>query len=224
MATSSAYTAVVAGSTGAVGRELVAELVKSAKCTRVIALARREIPQDQWAKSFPDLDMETAKSKLEVRAVDFEQLSTSDVTRGNEKVDAAFCCLGTTRKDAGSDEAFRRVDLDYVTRFGQASKTAQVPYFGLLTSMSASKSSCIMYLRTKGEAEDNITKLGFERTSFFRPGPLNRGESMRPVEKAALWVWPSVTTHAVVKSMVSDYESGSLGLNEWSNGAIKKQG
>ncbi|TMW63891.1 hypothetical protein Poli38472_014801 [Pythium oligandrum] len=218
----SAYTALVVGSTGAVGRDVVAELVSSAKCAKVIALTRRDIPQDQWSKTFPQLDVEAAKSKLEVRAVDFDKLSADDVKRGDEKVDTAFCCLGTTRRDAGSPEAFRKVDLEYVTRFGELTKAAEVPYFGLLTSMGSNKNSWFLYPQTKGEAEENIKKLSFERTSIFRPGLINRGELARAVEKAALWVSPSVTTVAIAKSMVKDFEEGAAGLKEWSNGEIKK--
>jgi oxidoreductase len=92
-----AYTALVVGSTGAVGRDVVAELVASATCAKVIALTRREIPQDQWATSFPAMDSAAAQGKLEIRPVDFDSLSESDIKQ-DDKIDAAFCCLGTTRK------------------------------------------------------------------------------------------------------------------------------
>lgn len=90
------YTALVVGSTGAVGRELVAELVKSTKCQKIIALSRRDIPVEEWKISFPTLDIEQAKQKLEIRKIDFETLNEKDI---NEKdgIDAAFCTLGTTR-------------------------------------------------------------------------------------------------------------------------------
>lgn len=101
------YVALVIGSTGAVGRDVVAELVASAKCSKVIALARREVPEAAWSSTFPSLDAEAAKGKLEVRRVDFDSLSDADIS-ANDKVDAAFSCLGTTRKDAGSAEAFRK--------------------------------------------------------------------------------------------------------------------
>lgn len=104
------YVALVIGSTGAVGRDLVAELVQSAKCAKVIALSRREIPETKWATTFPAMDVTQAQSKLEIRQVDFDQLSSSTqvVIHPEEKIDAAFSCLGTTRKDAGSAEAFRK--------------------------------------------------------------------------------------------------------------------
>ncbi|KAJ0395686.1 hypothetical protein P43SY_002479 [Pythium insidiosum] len=220
---SAAYTALVVGSTGAVGRELIAELVASTKCGKVIALARREIPEEQWSTAFPRVDVDAAKLKLQVRAVDFDALSEKAIPP-TEHVDAAFCCLGTTRKDAGSAEAFRKVDLEYVTRFGELAKAAGIPYMGLLTATNANKNSWFLYPQTKGEAEDNITKLAFPRTGIFRPGLLNRGELARSVEKIGLYFIPSITATAVAKGMVADFETeGSTpGVKAWSHNDLKQ--
>uniref|UniRef100_K3X5R0 NAD-dependent epimerase/dehydratase domain-containing protein n=1 Tax=Globisporangium ultimum (strain ATCC 200006 / CBS 805.95 / DAOM BR144) TaxID=431595 RepID=K3X5R0_GLOUD len=217
------YVALVIGSTGAVGRDLVAELVQSAKCAKVIALSRREIPESKWSATFPALDATLAQGKLEIRQVDFDQLASGQVIiQPEEKIDAAFSCLGTTRKDAGSAEAFRKVDLEYTTQFGELAKAAKVPYFGLLTASNANKNSWFLYPKTKGEAEESIKVLQFERTSFFRPGLINRGELMRTVEMIGSYVIPSITTSAIAKGMVADYESNVAGLKEWSNSDFKK--
>ncbi|KAG6950557.1 hypothetical protein JG688_00014105, partial [Phytophthora aleatoria] len=50
------------------------------------------------------------------------------VIKYSDKVDAAFSCLGTTRKDAGSAEAFRKMDLGNVTKFAEVSKAVDVHY------------------------------------------------------------------------------------------------
>ncbi|TMW63892.1 hypothetical protein Poli38472_014802 [Pythium oligandrum] len=221
MSSPSAYTAAVAGSTGAVGRNLVAELVSSTKCAKVIALTRREIPEDQWPASFPQLDLETAKSKLEVCKVDFEQITADDLKR-SEKIDAAFWCLGTTRKESVTPEGFRKVDLEYATRFGKASKGANATYFGILTTMGAHPDSWFLYGQTKGEAEENIKKLGFERTGIFRPGFIDRAEMSRPIEKVLHWILPSISTRSIARSMLKDFEDGTSSVTEWSNGDMKK--
>ncbi|CAI5717030.1 unnamed protein product [Peronospora destructor] len=220
----SSYVALVIGSTGAVGRDLVAELVSSAKCTKVIALTRRDVPESAWKSTFPSLDADAAKNKLEVRKVDFNSLSEEDV-KPSDKVDAAFSCLGTTRKDSGSAEAFRKVDLDYVTTFAELSKAAGVPYFGLLTSQGANKDSWLLYPQTKGQVEDKVRQLKLERISIFRPGMLQRGDLLRGTEKMLGWVVPGmfqISIRAVAKGMVSDYESGGEGLKEWSHADLKK--
>ncbi len=38
------------------------------------------------------------------------------------RVDIASCCLGTTIKKAGSEEAFRAVDLDMVVAFAKRAR------------------------------------------------------------------------------------------------------
>ncbi|OWZ13722.1 Oxidoreductase [Phytophthora megakarya] len=218
------YVALVIGSTGAVGRDLVAELVSSSKCTKVIALARRDVPESAWSSTFPSLDASAAKNKLEVRQVDFDSLSEADI-KPSDKVDAAFSCLGTTRKDAGSAEAFRKVDLEYVTKFAELSKAAGVSYLGLLTSQGANKDSWFLYPQTKGEVEDKVQHLQFHRTSIFRPGMLQRGELLRGTEKMFGWMIPGtyqITVNAVAKGMVADYENDGEGLKEWSHADLKK--
>ncbi|KAG7391256.1 Oxidoreductase htatip2 [Phytophthora boehmeriae] len=221
------YVALVIGSTGAVGRDLVADLVASAKCKKVIALARRDVPEASWGSTFPSLDTEAAKSKLEVRQVDFNQLSETDI-KPADKVDAAFSCLGTTRKDAGSAAAFRkgrRLDLEYVTKFAELSKTAGVGYMGLLTSQGANKDSWFLYPQTKGEVEDKVQQLKFSRLSIFRPGMLQRGDLLRGTEKMFGWMIPGayqITAGAVAKGMLADYESGAEGLKEYSHADLKK--
>ncbi|KAL4166912.1 hypothetical protein KRP22_012399 [Phytophthora ramorum] len=192
------YVALVQGATGAVGRDLVAELVQSPSCAKVVALTRREIPVTSWGAAFPSMDKVPAD------------------------VNAAFSCLGTTRKDAGSAEAFRKVDLEYVAKFAELAKDAGVPYFGLLTASNANKDSWFLYPQTKGEVEESIKQLSFERTSIFRPGLINRGELARTVESIAGYLLPSVTTHAIARGMLVDYERSGKGLKEWSNADLKQ--
>ncbi|CEG49304.1 oxidoreductase htatip2-like protein [Plasmopara halstedii] len=218
------YVALVIGSTGAVGRDLVADLVASAKCAKVIALARHDVPFLEWKSTFPSLDAEAAKSKLEVRKVDFDNLSESDIGIA-DKIGAAFSCLGTTRKNAGSAEAFRKVDLDYVVKFAELCKAANVPYFGLVTSQGANKDSWFLYPQTKGEVEDKVLQMKFQRTSIFRPGMLQRGDLIRGTEKWFGWLVPGahqIKVKAVAKGMVFDYESDLEGIKEWSHADLKK--
>merc|ERR1711865_49865 len=63
------YTAIVAGSTGATGRRIVEQLVSSASCTKVIALARREVQDQDLRSVFPDIQLESAQRKLKMLQV-----------------------------------------------------------------------------------------------------------------------------------------------------------
>ena len=80
-----------------------------------------------------------ATGKLEQVVTDLSKLeAVKDKLQGG---DVAFCTLGTTRRDAGSAEAFRKIDLDTAFDFARLCKEAQVSHFSLLTSQGADPNS-----------------------------------------------------------------------------------
>ena len=184
---------IIAGATGAIGRELVVQAVVSPHIIRVVALSRKELSQDAWAKVFPDIDMAHAKQKLEVVAVDWERITNSGVMNCTGEVVAALrghtiaaMCMGTTRKDAGSDAAFERCDYDYVKAFAAAVKEASgstIRHYAQVSSDGANASSMFLYLRTKGKADEMAIQMGFPSTSIYRPGMLGRKEKARAGER-----------------------------------------
>src|SRR5690348_8832830 len=94
--------AIIIGSTGLVGQELTELLLQDALYSEVVALVRKAT-----GKQHP---------KLKEIVVDFDHLEKSkEYIRGDE----AFCCLGTTMKQAGSKEAFEKVDLLYPLMFAK---------------------------------------------------------------------------------------------------------
>ena len=86
--------AVVAGSTGLVGREVLRILLESSSYEKVYSLVRK--PSNY------------SNPKLEELVIDYDQLpyALAEI----KSADEVFCCLGTTMKVAGSKEAFRKVD------------------------------------------------------------------------------------------------------------------
>ena len=75
-------------------------------------------------------------------------------------------------KQAGSREAFRRVDYEYCERFARLGRKAGATRMMLLSSGGANPHSSIFYLRTKGETEQAVSALEFEALHIFRPGVL----------------------------------------------------
>lgn len=129
--------------------------------------------------------------------------------------DAVFCTLGTTRGDAGSAAAMRRVDVEYVEKAAAAAKEARVPHFALLTSQGANKDVWyselklfhgLFYLHLKGAAEAAVKAHNFPRTSFFRPGTLDRGDKARPLEAMALKLLPATKVADVARAMIAVVE------------------
>jgi uncharacterized protein YbjT (DUF2867 family) len=140
----------VAGGTGLVGGTLLELLGADASYRRVTSLVRREV---------------AAPSGVTLRRVDFERLDEVVLP----EVDDAFCCLGTTRRAAGSAAAFRHVDLDYAIAFARLAKRAGAVRFLLVSSLGASRSSPFLYPRTKGECEAAVTAIGFTTVVIVRP-------------------------------------------------------
>jgi uncharacterized protein YbjT (DUF2867 family) len=168
--------ALVAGATGLVGSHLCRQLASAdSPYDRVVALTRR--PLDF---SLPKLVDERA---------DFGQLDSLDLG----PVDAAFCTLGTTIKTAGSKEAFRLVDRDYVAAFARFAKRSGASSFALLTSVGADPHASNFYLQVKGEAEEAVEAVGFQSLAIFRPSFL-RGDrkEVRPGERIAIPIFKAI--------------------------------
>jgi uncharacterized protein YbjT (DUF2867 family) len=150
--------AIIIGSTGLVGKNLVELLSESKSYARVYCISRGR-PEHQS-----------------------EKLIHIPVNSGNYEMPpsctTAFCCLGTTMKKAGSKGAFKKVDLEMVIDFALKAKEAGVTRFAVVSSIGANAQSSNFYLKTKGEMEDHLKKIGFERLVFVRPSLLlgNRNE------------------------------------------------
>jgi len=110
------------------------------------------------------------------------------------KVDSAVSALGTTMRQAGSQAAFRAVDLDMVAAFAQAAAAAGARRMMTVSSVGADRDSANFYLQTKGEMEAALEALGFERLDILRPGLLRgpRGGDRRPGERIAIALSPIV--------------------------------
>lgn len=154
-------TAIVTGATGLVGQSLVDQLAAADHISRIIMLTRRPV--------------ETMSEKVQNHVIDFEQ---PEENVSLFKGDFLFSCLGTTRKKAGSVSAQRRVDLDYQYQIARLASEQGVGHYLLVSSSGANSGSRNAYLQMKGELEDKILALPFERISIFQPSLLlgNRPE------------------------------------------------
>ncbi len=145
-------TAIVIGSTGLVGSRLL-ELLSANKNYATIFSISRNKPSDLPQK---------------VTHIPFNS--------GNYTIppgcDIAFCALGTTRKKAGSKEAFQKVDLDMVFDFATKSIDAGISRIAVVSSIGADPNASNFYLKTKGQAEEQLKSIGFERLVIVRPSLL----------------------------------------------------
>jgi uncharacterized protein YbjT (DUF2867 family) len=163
--------ALVAGSTGLVGRRLLQCLLDDAAFESVVALTRRPL-----AIPHP---------KLVEALIDFEHLPEFALPA----IDDYFCCLGTTIRKAGSQQAFREVDLVYPLELARMALAAGATRCFLVSAMGADPHSRVFYSRVKGELEAELARLSFGTLVVLRPSLLDGPrEEFRLGERAALAV------------------------------------
>lgn len=212
--------ALVAGATGLVGGLLINTLLDAPDYTRVYALTRRPL-----GKEHP---------KLANRVVSFQRMG--EQLKGLVAHDA-YCCIGTTIAQAGSQEAFREVDVDAVLLFAQVARAAQVKRFVVVSSVGADMASKKFYLRTKAEMEDAITAAGFPSVDILQPSLLlGSRKQMRPLELAGTIFAPlinplltgsreayrAIPAEVVARAMLGASRRGARGVYRYTYSAIQQ--
>lgn len=189
--------ALVIGATGLIGRALVKELLVKKDISKVITLTRRPLLLDQLEIN-DSTESEAVYEKFENHIVDFSNLA--QCSKCFKQADMLFSCLGTTKKSAGSIERQRTVDVDYQYEAARLAKSNGVTQYYLVSSSGASASSLSSYLKMKGELEDKVIALGFNRCVIFQPSLLiGDRENKRPGEFFAGKIMPLLSYIPVLK-------------------------
>jgi uncharacterized protein YbjT (DUF2867 family) len=220
MADGQTRVALLAGASGLTGAHVLDALLNASDFSRVIAVTRRPLQREH--------------SRLANRIVQFDRLETQ--LQGTV-CDVALCCLGSTRARAGSREAFREVDVDYVVAFARAALAARAQRFVVVSSAGANPSTRSFYLRTKGEMEEELEGVGFAALDILQPGPLlGWRHEMRPLELAAMVFMPlmnpfltgnraayrGISARTVAAAMVGSTRSGRKGVQRYLNPGIQQ--
>lgn len=171
-------TGCLLGATGLVGFELMKSLLQSPYLETLTTLTRRPIdfpPHPRWKP---------------IVLSDFDQLTSPTATQifGSEPAfDFAVTCLGTTLKQAGSRQAFRKIDFGYNLEFARLMSKIGVRRFLLLSAAGAAKDSFVFYSQVKGELEDAVTSLNFPELVVVQPALLvGDRKNKRPVEEFSI--------------------------------------
>jgi uncharacterized protein YbjT (DUF2867 family) len=168
---SSPRTALLAGATGLIGRQLLPLLIASPAYGHVHVLLRRIAS-----------GIET-QPKLQLHTVDFTRL-------GNlPPADDVYIALGTTIKVAGSEAAFRQVDFDFVVDTARAARAAGATRLAIVSALGADTKSRVFYSRVKGEMQDAVMGLGYTSVVFAQPSLLvgDRAALGQPVRSGEVW-------------------------------------
>ena len=216
----SSRTAVMLGASGLVGGFCLRTLVDDPDYTRVVTFGRRQLPA-------------LTRAKVAQRVAELGAL-TPDEFHGAQDV---FCALGTTIRKAGSQQAFRHVDLELPLRAAEQALQAGVEQFVVVSSVGADAASKNFYLRTKGELERELAQLPFKAVHILRPSLLiGKRMEFRLGEAIAMKIAPaldlltlgalrkyhSVRAETVGRAMVAAAKQGRSGAQVYEYREIVK--
>jgi len=211
---------LLAGATGLIGTELLAQLQAEPRVGALHVLVRRA-PPPGWASP-----------RVVVHTVDFAALPAPMVA-----VNDVYIALGTTIGVAGSQAAFRQVDFDHVVQVARAARAAGASRLAVVSAMGADSNSRIFYNRVKGDMQDAIAHLGYESVVIAQPALLagNRTALGQPVRSGEVWglrvmhalrgvipmQWRPIAAATVARAMVQATLRGEPGVHVLSSARMQ---
>ena len=168
-------TAVIIGATGAVGKEILKEILGGDFYERIYVLGRNSIsrlPED---------------GRLTKIVIDFENMRFDTSILDDADV---FAALGTTIKIAGSKENQRKIDVDYTVNFAKLCE-GKVRSFNVVSAIGANSKSKNFYNSLKGELEDKLKEMNLRTLRIFQPSLLiSKRDDNRFLEEIFMKVAP----------------------------------
>jgi len=144
--------AIIVGASGLIGSSLLDILLRESGFDEVLILVRKELSIEH--------------SKLKQLVIDFDQLKnyTAEIT-----CDAIFSCLGTTMKKTSDLTVYRKIDHDYPLQLAQIAKQNGVAQYHMVSSLGANVNASNFYLKTKGQIEEDLKRVGLTTLCIYQP-------------------------------------------------------
>ena len=154
-------TALVFGSSGLVGQQLVQQLIHNSDYKKIKLFVRKK----------PNLQ----NPKIEIINTNFDNI---EILYPEIKGDDCFFCIGTTKKNSPDKTEYQRVELDLPKKIANLAKHNKIQSFIFISSGYANSKSSGDYLRFKGLVEEELISLNFNNLGILRPSFLlgNRKE------------------------------------------------
>ncbi|MDR9889619.1 NAD(P)H-binding protein [Pseudenterobacter timonensis] len=190
---------LITGATGLVGNHLLRMLIPSGKVNYIAAPTRRPLGGIDGVFNPHDPQLTDALAMVK------------------DPIDIAFCCLGTTRREAGSKEAFIHADYTLVVDTALTARKLGAKHFLVVSAMGASESSPFFYNKVKGKMEAALIAQRWERLTIVRPSMLlgdrekhRFSESLfAPLFQLLPGNWKSIEARDVARAMMKEAFSPS---------------
>ena len=215
-------TALIIGSTGLIGSQLLNLLLDSNDYLKVITFVKR--------------DTGIKHPKLTQHIIDFDKPETyKELVVGDD----FFCTIGTTIKKAGSKKAFRKVDFEYPRQFAAFALQNKVQKYFIISSLDADANSGNFYLKTKGEIQDFLKDCNFESVTVLQPSLLlgNRTEFRLGEKVGAFFMktlsflffgnlkkYKPIESETVAKALLKIAQTNNKGFKIYESDAIQEIG
>jgi uncharacterized protein YbjT (DUF2867 family) len=198
---------LLVGATGLVGQSVLRQALADSRVEKLIAVTRKALPP---------------QPRLENPLVDFDNLP---VEAPWWKVNGGICTLGTTMREAGSHQAFRKVDVDYPLAVARLLRQNGARSFAFNSSIGANPKARAFYMRVKGEVEQRLIAIGFPSLTLLRPsGILGPRKPHRAWEARTIRVFHSlrpilprhyrvVPADKIAKALIEAAISGPAGVH-----------
>ena len=155
-------TALIFGSSGLIGNELLELILKDNNYIKI--------------KLFVRSDLTDVNSKIEIIKTDF-----NNIENHKDKIvgDDCFFCIGTTRKNTPDKNEYIKIEYNLPIEVAKIAKSNSINNFIYISSLGANPNAASLYLKNKGQTEQELIKLNFMNLSILRPSILlgNRKEN-----------------------------------------------
>jgi hypothetical protein len=169
--------AILAGTSGLIGKQLLHQLIQDPSYDCIISVGRRNLTLKnekllQVTVEFNHLQKVDLESKLRENDLGGDNFQIINALNGGKAEIHGFCTLGTTIKAAGSKEKFYEVDHEYVINFAKWVKNLGAQKFLYVSAMGADENAMVFYNKVKGEVESDLKLISFAYLGLFQPSLL----------------------------------------------------
>ncbi|MDJ1652014.1 NAD(P)H-binding protein [Raoultella sp. Ech2A] len=185
---------LITGATGLVGGHLLRMLVREPTVSTIAAPTRRPLADTQGVFNPHDPQLSDALAQVV------------------DPIDTVFCCLGTTRREAGSKAAFIHADYTLVVDTALTGLRLGAKHMLVISAMGADPHSLFFYNRVKGEMEQALRAQAWRNLTILRPSMLLGERDNRRANEALLAPlfrllpgnWKSIDARDVAQAMLSE--------------------
>ncbi|QCT86946.1 NAD(P)H-binding protein [Escherichia sp. E4742] len=185
---------LITGATGLVGGHLLRMLINEPKVNSIAAPTRR--PLGDMPGVFNPHDPQLTDALAQV----------------TDPIDIVFCCLGTTRREAGSKEAFIHADYTLVVDTALTGRRLGAQHMLVVSAMGANAHSPFFYNRVKGEMEEALIAQNWPKLTIARPSMLLGDRSKQrmnetlfaPLFRLLPGNWKSIDARDVARVMLAE--------------------